>query len=150
MAGRDGNRQSVEGACSGARKRAGKLSHLQEGWGELWPGQTILKEKYKAPGHYAQGRSELPLQKVPPSLQRTQRHRSPSRPSGMFTEPHTTRPPAWASLRSQGALPSGELNPGHRAHRPRPGTAAGRVGTGGVSLLLGSPSPRERILFLWK
>lgn len=51
----------MEGACSGSRKRArSHLSHLQEGWGELWPGQTILKEKYKAPGHYGSGQERTP------------------------------------------------------------------------------------------
>lgn len=75
--GGDGRRQSVGEPCSGARRWAGKLSHLQ-GWGEQdgWSSQTSTKLL----GTRAQGRSERTLQKGPPSVHRAQRPHGPRRP----------------------------------------------------------------------
>ena len=75
--GGDGRRQSVGEPCSGARRRAGKLSHLQ-GWGEQ-DGRSS-QTSTKLLGTRAQGRRERTLQKGPPSVHRAQRSRSPRRP----------------------------------------------------------------------
>lgn len=58
-------------------------SYLHEGWDELWPGDSeSSRNRTKLPGTRAQDRSERPLQKMPPSIQRTHETAGSAGPCG--------------------------------------------------------------------